>query len=298
MHEILRYACKLVHAHASALIVVVISSMSNFLSSTDFFRAVLKRNPAPNPVIVLWDMSADDVAKILRFMYNGEVEVKQAHLNAFLAVAERLRVRGLCQSGGKNSPNRPSSPVPSTSKGAASNSSTHKEHHRSSSHKTSTSRRSSDDKGESASKRPKLLEDSVTVKEEELERESPGKQHQESGSIQEDGGSLLSRSAAGSSESDQAEYGVGSSSASAFGAEGFDDHTGITSAALMGEKKQSSLSSCIWLCVNLKYPLSYMLCILMFPYVSPIAGMGMPPRIDPAAAKGKDTYTVVCPHQT
>ncbi len=82
---------------------------------SDFFRHLLRRTPAPNPVIVLWDVGVDDLRKILRFMYNGEVEVRQAHLNSFLAVAERLRVRGLCQSGGKGSPNpdrRGSSPRP------------------------------------------------------------------------------------------------------------------------------------------------------------------------------------------
>ena len=78
---------------------------------SDFFRKLLKRSPGPNPVIVLAmdDMSVDDVKNILRFMYNGEVEVRQAHLNTFLSVAEKLRVRGLCQSGGK------STPIPSTS---------------------------------------------------------------------------------------------------------------------------------------------------------------------------------------
>ena len=43
-----------------------------------------------------------DLAAILDFMYHGEVNVKQDHLNSFLAVAERLRVRGLCQNDGVN----------------------------------------------------------------------------------------------------------------------------------------------------------------------------------------------------
>ena len=38
-------------------------------------------------------------------MYNGEVNVKQDNLNSFLAVAERLRVRGLCQNEGTNNSN-------------------------------------------------------------------------------------------------------------------------------------------------------------------------------------------------
>jgi len=61
------------------------------------FKTLLKKNPAQHPVIVLWDVSPRDLAAILDFMYHGEVNVKQDHLNSFLAVAERLRVRGLCQ---------------------------------------------------------------------------------------------------------------------------------------------------------------------------------------------------------
>merc|ERR1719492_739259 len=61
------------------------------------FRHLLKKNPAQHPVIVLWDVLPRDLAAILDFMYHGEVNVKQDHLNSFLAVAERLRVRGLCQ---------------------------------------------------------------------------------------------------------------------------------------------------------------------------------------------------------
>jgi len=64
---------------------------------SDTFRNLLKKNPAQNPVIVLWDVTPRDLTSILDFMYQGEVNVKQEHLNTFLAVAEKLRVRGLCQ---------------------------------------------------------------------------------------------------------------------------------------------------------------------------------------------------------
>jgi len=69
---------------------------------SDTFRNLLKKNPAQHPVIVLWDVLPRDLASILDFMYNGEVNVKQDHLNSFLAVAERLRVRGLCQNEGSS----------------------------------------------------------------------------------------------------------------------------------------------------------------------------------------------------
>ena len=44
-------------------------------------------NPAPNPVIVLWDVAYSDLVNIVDFMYNGEVKVRQANIQAFLAVA-------------------------------------------------------------------------------------------------------------------------------------------------------------------------------------------------------------------
>jgi len=70
------------------------------------FKNLLKKNPSQNPVILLWDVSPRDLSAILDFMYNGEVNVKQEHLNSFLSVAEKLRVRGLCQSDSKSSPSR------------------------------------------------------------------------------------------------------------------------------------------------------------------------------------------------
>ena len=87
---------------------------------SDTFRNLLKKNPARYPVIVLWGVLPRDLTSILNFMYNGEVNVKQDHLNSFLAVAKRLRVRGLCQTRGSsksrisNQISRPFSTSPSS----------------------------------------------------------------------------------------------------------------------------------------------------------------------------------------
>jgi len=77
-----------------------------------FFRKILRTNPAPNPVLVLWDVSFHDMLNILDFMYNGEVHVKQANIQNFLAVAEKFRVRGLCQNESSGQPSRANSPQP------------------------------------------------------------------------------------------------------------------------------------------------------------------------------------------
>jgi len=77
-----------------------------------FFRKLLRTNPAPNPVLVLWDVSYDDMLNILDFMYNGEVHVKQANIQNFLAVAEKFRVRGLCQNESSGQPSRSNTPQP------------------------------------------------------------------------------------------------------------------------------------------------------------------------------------------
>lgn len=71
-----------------------------------FFRRLLRANPAPNPVVVLWDVAYEDMVNLIDFMYNGEVRVKHASIQSFLAVAEKFRVRGLCQ----NESSRPETP--------------------------------------------------------------------------------------------------------------------------------------------------------------------------------------------
>ena len=67
------------------------------------FRKLLKGSPGKHPVIVLWDVLPWDLSCLLDFMYQGQVNVKQDNLKSFLALAERLKVRGLCQDDGGNS---------------------------------------------------------------------------------------------------------------------------------------------------------------------------------------------------
>ena len=59
----------------------------------------------------MWDVSYDDVVNLLDFMYNGEVKVRHSNIQTFLALAERFRIRGLCQNDGASGR---ASPVPAT----------------------------------------------------------------------------------------------------------------------------------------------------------------------------------------
>lgn len=68
-------------------------------SCSAWFREVLCSLPPAiqNPVVVIWDASPQDLHKVFDFMYRGEVRVQQDSLTSFLALAERLQVRGLTQ---------------------------------------------------------------------------------------------------------------------------------------------------------------------------------------------------------
>lgn len=62
-----------------------------------FFRSILKRNPHQHPLLYLKGINHRELLAIVTFMYHGEVNVAQDELNAFLAVAEDLKVKGLTQ---------------------------------------------------------------------------------------------------------------------------------------------------------------------------------------------------------
>jgi len=62
-----------------------------------FFRDILRRNPHQHPLLYLKGVKFLEVASLLDFMYQGEVNVGQNELSSFLAVAEELKVKGLTQ---------------------------------------------------------------------------------------------------------------------------------------------------------------------------------------------------------
>ncbi|XP_039749022.1 broad-complex core protein isoforms 1/2/3/4/5-like isoform X1 [Pararge aegeria] len=60
-----------------------------------YFRNVFKENPCQHPVIILKDVSADDILSLLSYMYQGEVFIEESKLSSFLHTAALLQVKGL-----------------------------------------------------------------------------------------------------------------------------------------------------------------------------------------------------------
>ena len=72
-----------------------------------FFRKILRKNPHQHPLLFLKGVKYAEIVAILNFMYHGEVNVTQDDLNAFLAVAEELKVKGLTQNDQKQGGEQP-----------------------------------------------------------------------------------------------------------------------------------------------------------------------------------------------
>ncbi|CAG4937712.1 unnamed protein product [Colias eurytheme] len=60
-----------------------------------YFRNVFKENPCQHPVIILKDVSADDILSLLSYMYQGEVFIEESKLSSFLHTAALLQIKGL-----------------------------------------------------------------------------------------------------------------------------------------------------------------------------------------------------------
>lgn len=67
-------------------------------ASSSFFRGLLKRNPGPNPILIMPPaVTFTELNHLIDFMYNGEVSIVQDEIDSFMTLAEMLKVKGLVE---------------------------------------------------------------------------------------------------------------------------------------------------------------------------------------------------------
>lgn len=59
------------------------------------FTIGVQGNPCKHPIIFMQDVEYEHVQNLVEFMYEGEVNICQTKLPAFLHTAESLQIRGL-----------------------------------------------------------------------------------------------------------------------------------------------------------------------------------------------------------
>ena len=66
-------------------------------SSSEYFKNILTANKHSHPMLCLTGVNAVDLKNILDFIYNGELQIYQDHLDQFLETAHRFQLEGLSQ---------------------------------------------------------------------------------------------------------------------------------------------------------------------------------------------------------
>merc|ERR1712215_564993 len=69
--------------------------MGVLAGSSPYFQRVLKNNPNEHPLLFMNGINMDVLKAIVAFIYLGEVQVEQDNLEAFMAGATALEVKGL-----------------------------------------------------------------------------------------------------------------------------------------------------------------------------------------------------------
>jgi len=64
-------------------------------ASSPFFQNLLRQNKHPHPLIYMRGIKSEDLMAIVDFLYYGEANVYQENIDAFLAIAEELNLKGL-----------------------------------------------------------------------------------------------------------------------------------------------------------------------------------------------------------
>jgi len=81
--------------------------------SRDAFH--LQSNPCQHPIVILRDVSPDDLQALLSYMYNGEVAISEDRLKDFMRTAEMLQVEGLADGANREDNEEDDEDPPATS---------------------------------------------------------------------------------------------------------------------------------------------------------------------------------------
>ena len=60
-----------------------------------FFKSILKNNSHSHPLLYLSGIHSTNLSLVLDYIYQGEVQIYQEHLDSFLEVAQKLKIEGL-----------------------------------------------------------------------------------------------------------------------------------------------------------------------------------------------------------
>ena len=74
-------------------------------ASSPFFMQLLRKNKHSHPLVYMRGVKSEDLAAIVDFLYLGEVNINQERLDAFLALAEELKLKGLTGSNERRTDN-------------------------------------------------------------------------------------------------------------------------------------------------------------------------------------------------
>merc|ERR1712133_273485 len=64
-------------------------------SCSAYFKNILKQTKHSHPLLCLDGIGSNELNDVLHYIYNGEVEVYQEHIDRFLGIAFRLELEGL-----------------------------------------------------------------------------------------------------------------------------------------------------------------------------------------------------------
>ena len=64
-------------------------------ASSLFFQNMLRRNKHPHPLIYMRGVKSDDLGAIVDFLYFGQVNIFEGSVDAFMAIANDLQIKGM-----------------------------------------------------------------------------------------------------------------------------------------------------------------------------------------------------------